>query len=146
MDETKAIRITRRVAIPRDELTFRFMRSGGPGGQHVNTSSTQVELTFDVAASAVLTSEQKVRLRSKLGTYMSGEGVLRLTCQSTRSQKQNREEVVARFAALVRGGLAVPKPRRPTKPTRAAKERRLASKKRRSERKRQRRFSPDAES
>jgi len=131
--------IRRGVEIPLSELTLRFTRSSGPGGQHVNKAATQAELTFDVAASPSLTEEQKRRICRKLPSHVSSEGVLRLTCQSTRSQAQNREEAVERFRALLRGALHVPRPRKPTRPSRASKERRLEAKKRRSQVKRQRR-------
>ncbi|MFP4056622.1 MAG: alternative ribosome rescue aminoacyl-tRNA hydrolase ArfB [Candidatus Brocadiia bacterium] len=142
MAERKAIRIGRGASIPTSELDFRFTRSGGPGGQHVNTSATQVELTFDVAGSPSLTEGQKRRIRSALRTYISKQGVMRLTCQTSRSQHRNREECIRRFRALLRGALRPRKRRKPTRPSRAANERRLAEKKRRSELKRQRRFRP----
>ncbi|HUT33981.1 MAG TPA: alternative ribosome rescue aminoacyl-tRNA hydrolase ArfB [Planctomycetota bacterium] len=139
MDEHRAVRISDGVEIPLGELRFRFTRSSGPGGQHVNKAATQVELTFDVAGSPSLSAGQKQRMVSRLGAYVSREGVLRLACQSSRSQKQNRAEAVERFAALVRGALHEPKPRRRTRPTRGSAERRLAAKRRRSELKRGRR-------
>ncbi len=131
------------VEIPVAELVFRFTRSGGPGGQHVNKAATQAELAFDVAGSPSLSAEQKQRLVSRLGAYVSTEGVLRITCQSTRSQAQNREEAVERFTALVRAALHVPKKRRRTRPSRASVQRRLAAKRRRSEVKRHRRAGAD---
>jgi ribosome-associated protein len=131
------------VAIPLEELRFEFIRSSGPGGQHVNKAATQVELRFDVARSPSLTEDQKRRIAEALGSYVSGDGVLRLTCQSTRSQRRNREEAVERFVALLRRALHVPKPRKATRPTRAARERRLAAKRRRSALKRERRSQPD---
>jgi len=124
------------VEIPLAELTFRFTRSSGPGGQHVNKAATQAELTFDVAGSPSLSAEQKQRLVARLRGYVNKEGVLRVTCQSTRSQAQNREEAVERFAALLRAALHVPRKRRLTRPSRAAAERRLVAKRRRSEIKR----------
>ncbi|HPD14146.1 MAG TPA: alternative ribosome rescue aminoacyl-tRNA hydrolase ArfB [Planctomycetota bacterium] len=124
------------VAIPLAELAFRFTRSSGPGGQHVNKAATQAELAFDVAGSPSLSAEQKQRLIGRLGGYVSKEGVLRITCQSSRSQAQNREEALERFAVLLRAALHVPRTRRRTRPPRAAAERRLAAKRRRSELKR----------
>ncbi len=130
------VRINARLTIPATELTYRASRSGGPGGQHVNTSSTRVELVWDVGASAVLSEEQRDRLREKLGSRISGEGLLSLAGSTTRSQHRNRQEVTERFAEVVRSALEVPKPRRKTKPPRAAGEERLRQKKRRSEAKR----------
>lgn len=130
--------ITPDLSIPRSELTFRATRSGGPGGQHVNTSSTRVELLWDVAASPTLSDEQRSRIMSKLATRISDEGVLRLTSAGSRSQHQNREDVAARFARIVARALHKPKPRKKTRPSRAAKEARLKQKKQRSETKRSR--------
>lgn len=130
------------VTIPWDELRFQFTRSGGPGGQHVNKAATQVELTFDVKGSPSLTAEQRGRVLARLRGYVSNAGVLRLTCQTSRSQAQNRSEVVKRFQVLLREAVKRPKRRRPTKPTRASKERRLAGKKQRSALKRSRRSRP----
>ena len=143
MDECRAVRIAGGVEIPLDELRFRFTRSSGPGGQHVNKAATQVELSFDVAGSPSLSEAQKERLAARLRSWVSKEGVLRVTCQSTRSQKQNREEAIERFAALVERALHVPKARRRTRPSRASVERRLAAKRRRGAVKRQRRQGAD---
>ncbi|HET6232490.1 MAG TPA: alternative ribosome rescue aminoacyl-tRNA hydrolase ArfB [Longimicrobiaceae bacterium] len=124
--------------IPRAELDYRATRSGGPGGQHVNTSSTRVELTWDVAASAALDEAQRALLLQKLANRMDAEGVLRLAASEHRSQHQNKEAVTERLAELVRQALHVPKPRRKTRPTRASREERLRSKKMQSEKKRTR--------
>jgi len=122
--------------VPRAELEFRASRSGGPGGQHVNTSSTRVELTWDVAGSPSLTEEQRARVLEKLANRIDGSGVLRLAASEHRSQHQNREAATGRFVELLRVALHVPKPRRKTRPTRASREVRLQGKKRRSEVKR----------
>jgi ribosome-associated protein len=141
-----AMHITDTVSIPMSELHFRFARSSGPGGQHVNRSATQVELLFDVANSPSLNEAQRRRVLRKLKSRIDKEGVLHLVSQETRSQLRNREEVVQRFQELMRGALHVPKRRLPTRPTRAARERRLEEKRRRSETKRDRRpVSPDAD-
>jgi ribosome-associated protein len=126
------------VSIPRAELSFRFSRSSGPGGQHVQKSSTRVELLFDVANSLSLSDEQRARVLKRLAGYVDAEGVLHLVSHSERSQVRNREEVVARFQALVQRALKRRKQRKPTRPTAASRERRLRSKKRRGEIKRQR--------
>ena len=127
------------LTIPRSELEARATRSGGAGGQHVNTSSTRIELLWNVRASAALTHEMRDRVMAKLATRIDGDGVLRVVASDRRSQKQNRDEAESRLAELVRRALVVPKKRRPTKPSRASKEARLSEKKRRGERKANRR-------
>jgi ribosome-associated protein len=134
----KVLRITATLTIPLSELRFRFARSSGPGGQHVNRSATRVELLFDVAGSPSLTEAQRERVLKTLASYIDSEGVLHLASQTFRSQLRNREEVVERFRMLMHKAMRIPKRRRPTRPSRAARERRLTSKRRRSELKRQR--------
>ena len=134
----KALHITDTLSIPLSELRFRFARSSGPGGQHVNRSATRVELFFDVASSPSLTEAQRERALKALAPYIDSDGVLHLVSQTFRSQLRNREEVVERFQTLMREAMRVPKRRRPTRPSRAAQEKRLASKRHRSEIKRQR--------
>ena len=119
--------------VPRAELDFRATRSGGPGGQHVNTSSTRVELTWDVAGSPSLTEEQRARVLDKLANRIDGGGVLRLAASEHRSQHQNKEAVTGRFADLLREALIVPKKRKKTRPPRGASEARLRAKKQRSQ-------------
>ncbi|HQR16971.1 MAG TPA: alternative ribosome rescue aminoacyl-tRNA hydrolase ArfB [Gemmatimonadales bacterium] len=128
--------------IPLHELTFRATRAGGPGGQHVNTSSTRVELWWHAAESPSLTETERTRLLHVLGHRLDGEGWLRLVSAATRSQLQNREAVIERLQHLVAGALVPPKRRRKTKPPRAAAERRLQEKKRRSATKAKRRQPP----
>jgi len=125
--------------IPRSELTFRATRSGGPGGQHVNTSSTRVELAWDVGASPSLSEEQRARLMGKLANRINAEGVLLIASSEHRSQLQNKEAAVDRFAELVRQALVVPKARKKSRPSKAAREARLKAKQRRSDVKRMRR-------
>jgi len=127
------VRITDTVSIPLSELRFRFARSSGPGGQHVNRSATQVELLFDVAGSPSLNEAQRRRVLRRLKSRIDKEGVLHLVSQRFRSQLRNREEVVERFQRLMREALRVPKRRLPTHPTQASRERRLEEKRRRSE-------------
>lgn len=129
-----------KVRIPAAELTVRATRAGGPGGQHVNTSSTRVEVAWDMRHSAALTDEQRERLETRLASRVDTRGVIRVVAADTRSQSQNRLLALARLARLVRDGLVVPKVRRATKPSRAAKQTRLDEKKRRSSTKRDRRF------
>ena len=121
------------VSIPRAELSFRFSRSSGPGGQHVQKSSTRVELLFDVAHSPSLSDEQRARVLKRLAGYVDSEGVLHLVAQSERSQHRNREEVVERFQALLQKALKRRKRRKPTGPTSASREKRLRQKRQRSE-------------
>jgi ribosome-associated protein len=140
------LRITDTVGIPLSELSFRFSRSSGPGGQHVNRSETRVELLFDLMASPSLSESQKARAGRRLEPYLDKEGVVHLVSQSTRSQLRNREDVVERFRTLMRGALRVRRRRYPTQPTKASQEKRLEEKTRRSEtKKRRRRVLPHAE-
>jgi len=132
MDEDR-LRINHEVSIPLSELRFRFSRSSGPGGQHVQKSSTRVELLFDVRNSPNLGKEHKERLLARLGGKIDSAGVLHLVSQSERSQWRNREEVIARFQDLLQRVLAPRKRRHATRPSTAAKERRLREKRRRSE-------------
>ena len=138
--ELAALVVSPALAIPRAELETRATRSGGPGGQHVNTSSTRIELRWNPLRSAALSDEQRARLAERLANRLDGEGWLRVVASDSRSQRQNRERAEERLAALVRGGLAVAKPRRPTKPSRAAKRARLEAKKKQSGKKAQRRW------
>ena len=126
------------LAIPRSELTARASRAGGPGGQHVNTSSTRIELLWNPTRSRALDDATRSRLVGKLASRLDGEGNLRVVSAEHRSQLQNRQAAEARLVELVRRALVVPKPRRKTKPTKASKERRLEAKKQRGEKKRRR--------
>jgi ribosome-associated protein len=130
-------------SIPEHELDYRVSRSGGPGGQHVNTSSTRVEVWWDVARSPSLAEDQRSRLLHKLASRLDAEGRLRLVSSASRSQLQNRRDVTERLHRVVNTALVVPKARRKTKPSRRAKERRLAQKKAHSKKKAERRRPPD---
>jgi ribosome-associated protein len=132
MADDSSLKITDTLEIPLAELHFQFSRSGGPGGQHVNRSATQVELTFDVADSPSLTDPQRARILSRLKSYIDTRGVLHLTSQTTRSQHRNRAEVVERFQDILQRALHIPKRRVATRPPPQVKERRLAEKRRRS--------------
>jgi ribosome-associated protein len=131
------------LVIPLGELEIRATRSSGPGGQHVNTSSTRVEVVWDVAASPTPTAEQRKRLLVRLATRLDTSGRLRLVAGARRSQLQNRAAALERLAELVAAALVVPKRRKPTRPTRASKERRLTEKRQRGARKRDRRSGGD---
>ena len=129
-----------------DELTFRYTRSGGPGGQHVNTTATRVELVFDVAGSTALTEPERSLAKRRLRTRLDSEGRLRVVAQDERSRARNRAIAIDRFVALMREALRPPPPpRRPTQPTRAAREERLDEKRQRGTRKRMRRPPPASE-
>lgn len=117
------------LTISDSELTYRATRAGGPGGQHVNTSSTRVELWWDLAGSPSLSDDQRRWLTTRLAGRIDSEGWLRLVSTGSRSQLQNRKEVTERFRILLSQALVVPKKRKKTRPTKAAKERRLAGKK-----------------
>ncbi len=131
--------ITPGFQLPLSELEYRASRSGGPGGQHVNTSSTRVEVWWDVAASAALSADQRERLLQKLATRLDSNGRLRLVSSGTRSQLRNREAVTERLRDVVAAALVLPKKRKPTRPSRAAKAARLEAKRRRAATKRERR-------
>ncbi len=139
MDEAAHLAVNTDVAIPRTELQYRATRAGGAGGQHVNTSSTRIELLWDLPHSTAVTEEQRQRLQAKLAARLDAEGNVRVVASDRRSQQQNRQSAETRLAELVRSALVIPKKRRPTKPTRASKEKRLTDKKHRGERKRNRR-------
>jgi ribosome-associated protein len=139
MSEDATLQVTPAVRIPLAELTFQASRSSGPGGQHVNTSSTRIELWWDLSGSPSLTEAERARVRRNLANRLTAEGDLRVVSGATRSQARNRALALERFRELVARALAVPKRRRPTRPSRAVKERRLAEKRQRGERKRQRR-------
>jgi ribosome-associated protein len=127
------VRVGDGLVIPTAELEFAFARAGGPGGQHVNTSSTKVELRFDVAGSPSLSDDQRAAITAHLGNRITSEGVLVLTASEHRSQTRNREAVIARLAHLLAEAVRPRRPRRPTRPSRASRERRLAQKRQRGE-------------
>ncbi len=129
------LRVTRNLAIPLDELQWRFTTSGGPGGQHANRSNTRAEVRFDVEHSASLGPRQRARLLERLGL------VVRADSSDQRSQARNREVALSRLADRLAGALRVERPRRPTAPSAAAKAQRLEEKRRRSVRKRERTMS-----
>lgn len=126
------IPVTRSISIDSDELDESFTRSGGAGGQHVNTTDSAVILRFDVTGSPNLPEAVKARLVSLAGSRMTNEGVLVLRSEGARSQLLNRQEVRDRLLDLIREATIVPKRRRPTKPSKAAKARRVDAKKGRS--------------
>ncbi len=131
--------VTRWLTIPAGELRWRFSGSGGPGGQHANTSNTKVMLTWNIETSEALTDLQRTRLVSELGP------VMRVVAVDERSQSRNRDIALERLRDRVRAALAVRAYRRPTAPTRSSVARRLAAKHQRSERKTERRADPGTE-
>ena len=131
--------ITDTVTISLDELSFRYARSSGPGGQHVQRTETKVELLFDLAGSPSLTEDQRQLALNRLGGRVDSQGVLHLVSQTGRSQLDNREEVVERFRRLLMAALAPVKKRASTRPSPAARQRRLDAKRRRGQVKRSRR-------
>ena len=131
------------ITIPSQEIEVRTSRASGPGGQHVNTSSTRVEVRWNVDRSEAISDAQRRRLRARLGNRISKTGILRVVADDERSQRRNRVLAIERLHDLVRDALAVPKTRRPTRVPQRAKEARLREKKRRGDIKSQRRH-PDA--
>jgi ribosome-associated protein len=136
--------VTRTLVIPASELSERFSRSSGPGGQGVNTADSRVELSFDVARSPSIPPHLRHRMLCGLRGRLTA-GVLTVTASEHRAQLQNRAAARDRMARLLRDAAAAPPPaRRPTRPTRGAKERRIAEKKRRGTIKQGRRGGWDA--
>jgi ribosome-associated protein len=129
-DRAAPIRVTGSLAIDPDEIQESFVRAAGPGGQHVNTTSTAVQLRFDVRRSPSLPDDVRQRLERLAGRRLTSEGVLVLVAQGHRSQLRNREEALARLVELIREATHKPKPRVKTKVSRAAKRRRVDDKKR----------------
>ena len=142
MAKDGVLEVTSTVSVSRSELVYRASRAGGAGGQHVNTSSTRIELLWNVRATQALDETERLRVAAKLESRLDGDGWIRVVSSARRSQGQNREAAEERLAALIRAALVVPKRRKPTKPSRGAKEARLAEKKKRGDTKRQRR--PDS--
>lgn len=132
-DDPDVLRVSGSCRIPLAELTWRFSRSGGPGGQHANTSDTRVEVRFDVARSPSLGPRQRARLLERLGPEVTA------VAGDERSQARNRSLALARLADRLAEALRVPTPRRATKPSKASVRRRLDAKRRQSARKADRR-------
>lgn len=131
------------VIIPWRELDVRASRSGGPGGQHVNTSSTRVEIVWNARATSALDAAQRARVAAALASRLDSAGALRVVASETRSQRQNRALAEERLAALVRHALVVKKTRKRTRPTRSSVEKRLSGKRRQAGKKRDRKLKPD---
>jgi len=129
---------SRRFHLPESELTWRFSRSSGPGGQHVNTTDTRVELVWSLASTTSLSDAQKERVARTLHHRLN-DGALTIVAARYRSQHRNREDARVRLEDLVARALVPPKARHATKPSKAARQRRLDEKKRRADVKRSRR-------
>ena len=127
------------LSIPRAELDVRVSRSSGAGGQHVNKTSSRVEIFWNVRTSGAVTEAQRALLLARLDSRLNADGSIRVVASDMRSQSRNREIAEERLAEVVRRALVVRRKRKPTKPTRAAKEARLESKKRHSRKKDERR-------
>jgi ribosome-associated protein len=130
------LHINSRISLPRSELTYRFSRSSGPGGQFVNKVASRVELIFNVNASSALTQEQKRRTTEFLGRRIASDGTLRVLAQESRSQWKNRADAEAKLASILAAAVVPVKNRLPSRPTAASRARRIESKKIRSVRKR----------
>ena len=139
------VQIDDKLSIPLAELSFRYSRSSGPGGQHVQKSSTRAELLFDVSGSPSLSDAQRKKVLKRLRGYVDSAGVLHLVSQSERSQLRNKEEVIDRFQTLMRQALKKRKRRKASHPTAESKERRLKKKKEHSQTKKLRRKVRDIE-
>ncbi len=137
MDPREDVVVNDRLVIPAAELVWRFSPSGGPGGQHANTSNTRAEVVFDIEASTVLTNAQRSQLMERFGPRLA------ISVDDTRSQTRNRQTALERMAARLADALRPSKKRRATKPGRGAKERRLKDKRQRSQLKAGRRQKHD---
>lgn len=136
---TTELRVTSSVVVPQGELSWRFSRASGPGGQGVNTTDSRVELTFDVATSTALTEAQRARVLERLSGRLV-DGAVTVVASEHRSQLRNRDAAAARLAQLLREALAPPaRSRRATRPTLGSQRRRLDAKTRRGQTKRMRR-------
>jgi ribosome-associated protein len=132
------MRISAAIDIPDSELTERFLRADGPGGQHVNRTESAVELRFDVAHSRSLPEAVRERVLARRDRRLTAAGVLVIQGRRFRDQARNRDDVRARLVEIIRSALTPPKKRVATRPTRASKERRIAGKKQRASLKRSR--------
>jgi ribosome-associated protein len=137
------LRVDDGLVIPGDELEVRASRSGGPGGQHVNTTASRVELRWDVRGSRALDDAQRTRLIERLSSRLTVDGVLVLHASEHRSQHRNREAALERLRTIVADALVVQAERRATRPSRSARRRRLDDKRARGTTKELRRRPED---
>jgi ribosome-associated protein len=136
-----SIEVNAHLSIPRSEVEARASRASGAGGQHVNKTSSRIELVWNVRTSPSLSREQRELLEQRLASRLNEEGAIRVVASDTRSQARNRQHAEERLAALIARSLQVRKKRRPTRRPRAANEERLTEKKKHSEKKRNRRIA-----
>jgi ribosome-associated protein len=136
--EPEGIRVNESLTIPRGELVMRATRSSGAGGQHVNKTSSRIEISWNLRESRAISDEQRERLMQRLASRISDEGTIRTVASDTRSQLRNRETAERRLAETVAKALTVQKKRTPTRRPRAANEARLTEKKKHSDKKRER--------
>jgi ribosome-associated protein len=137
-DPMNALQITPTIAVPLAEIELTYARAGGPGGQNVNKVASKAVLRFDVRRSAALPERARQRALTQLASRLTTDGVLVLSCATSRDQSRNRAAVLERLRALLAAAVVPPKPRRPTRPTASSRERRLAGKKARGALKRER--------
>jgi ribosome-associated protein len=130
--------VSEHIAIPDEELEWKFIRSSGPGGQNVNKVASAVQLRFLLPQNTSLPAAVRSRLQRLAGQRLIDDGTILISARNERSQEQNRRAALERLADLVRAALIEPKIRKKTRPTRASKERRIDTKKRRAGTKRQR--------
>lgn len=128
-----SIEISNRFSIPASELDFQASRSGGPGGQHANTTSSRIQLRWNVRTSPSLSDGRRKAILDRLSSRIDQDGVLQVTADTHRSQHRNREEAADRLAGLVREALRPRKKRKPTRRTRSSNEKRLRNKKHRGQ-------------
>jgi ribosome-associated protein len=129
------LQVTQAITIPDAELSWTYARSGGPGGQNVNKVASKAVLRWALAASPSVPPAVKDRLRAAHPSYVTADGELLIASEKYRDQGRNREDCLAKLAAMIRRAATPPKPRKPTRPTKGSKTRRLAAKKRQAERK-----------
>ena len=139
------IEITSEIRILESELSFEFVRSGGPGGQKVNKTSSAVVLKFDIRNSPSLPEEVKNRLETICGKRVNREGVLVIHARQHRSPVRNRESAVKRLIGFIRKASEIPVERKPTKPSATSEKDRLADKKKRGLLKKSRKYRPSEE-
>jgi ribosome-associated protein len=135
------IKINKNISIKESELTFKFIRSSGPGGQNVNKVATAVQLRFDIVSTQSLTEDVKTRLKSIAGRKVTKDGVLIIEANRYRTQEKNRQDAIARFIALIDKSSVRRKRRIKTNPSHASSQKRIEEKKRLSEKKKMRKYS-----